>query len=331
MSVSARLILAWSSAALACWTAPLAASTGRRRRVGVRARGVVVGLRDELAPEQVLRPRELALGVGRLRLRLREVARGRHVVRPRLLDLGLEEAGVDLGQPLALLHGRVEVGVDLLDAARHLAADLHGDQGRERAARGHLRDDRPAIDGRGIVADRRRLALGTAVVDDHQAEDQRRGPDPPRPPPTRAAHGFLQTPTTRAARPVPPARVSRRTRAIHCQHWTWRQVAAAGRPLVALLRRQDRHNVGRFAPATPQELGEGRVTQRSGAGGQGSGGRSGQGSGGQDGQGSGSSGQRSGTRGQGSGVSSGPRRTSRPWPCIYFMAELFSIGKFVDV
>ena len=86
----------------------------------------------------------------------------RQVVRARRLERGREQRRLDLRDHLPLLHGRVEVDVDLLDAARHLRADLDRHQRRQRSGRGHLRDDRAAIDRDRLVA--RRRARGDALA-----------------------------------------------------------------------------------------------------------------------------------------------------------------------
>ena len=101
---------------------------------------------------------ELPLGVDRLRLGLLEVALGGGVVGARLLDGRFEKLGVDLRDDVALLHRRVEVDEDLRDAARNLAAHLHGDHGRKRAGSRDLGDDAPLIDLDRLVLHGRLLA-----------------------------------------------------------------------------------------------------------------------------------------------------------------------------
>jgi hypothetical protein len=66
-----------------------------------------------------------------------------------LLDLRLEGRRIELGQELPLLDAAVEVGVKLRDHPRHLAADLDGRDGRERAGGGHGFRDGAAVDSLG--------------------------------------------------------------------------------------------------------------------------------------------------------------------------------------
>src|SRR5207247_1806933 len=71
----------------------------------------------------------------------------------RLVDLRLEDVGVDARDDLALLHDRVEVDEELFDLPRNLAADLDGDDRVEVAGR---RDG----SGEGTTLDARQPVLG---------------------------------------------------------------------------------------------------------------------------------------------------------------------------
>ena len=64
-----------------------------------------------------------------------EVGLGANQVRASLLDLRLEEGRIEARQHLPLAHQRVEIGVQLLDGARHLRADLNRRDGLQRAGR----------------------------------------------------------------------------------------------------------------------------------------------------------------------------------------------------
>src|SRR5258705_455514 len=85
-----------------------------RREGGARALLIGPRLFDDrlLVEDHGLRPVELGLG---------------------LVDLRLEEIGVDAGDDLPLAHRGVEVDEHLLDLPRDLRADLHGDDGVESA------------------------------------------------------------------------------------------------------------------------------------------------------------------------------------------------------
>ena len=71
-----------------------------------------------------------------------------------LIDLRLECFGVDQRNKLAFCYLRVEVGVKRFDIARYLAANLHIDNGIERARGRYARLDQPSFHGHCVVANR---------------------------------------------------------------------------------------------------------------------------------------------------------------------------------
>jgi hypothetical protein len=145
---------------------------GGARRVGVR-------LGDELALEQLLRALVLLARVAERGLRLDQVGPGRGQGRLGARDVGLDQLRVDAGEDVAFLHRRVEVGVELEHAARDLAADLHGLERRQGAARGHGLGDALPADRLGLP----RLGLrrgGADAIEHHDAtaagDGERGGP-----------------------------------------------------------------------------------------------------------------------------------------------------------
>jgi hypothetical protein len=155
----------------------------RERGVVPGLRGVAVGLGDEPAGEQLRGARERAPGVrdrhhrlrglrpafrprglrvgdgapGLLHLRLLVAHGGLHglQVGARLVGGGLEQRGVDARDHLALAHLRVEVGGELLDGSRDLAADQDHDHRIDVAGGRHDGAQLAALDGRGAVLRRR--------------------------------------------------------------------------------------------------------------------------------------------------------------------------------
>ena len=128
---------------------------------------------DEFLVDQHLLACEVALGVGERDLHAAELgllggepgARHRHrafggvEVGARLVDAQLEGRRVDARDDLALLHGRVEVRVDVLDLARDLRAHLDRGDRVQRAARHDHGGQGPALDLREPVPD---LAVAVA-------------------------------------------------------------------------------------------------------------------------------------------------------------------------
>ena len=122
-------------------------------RVDGRLGGVEIALRQKAPRGQFLgarvlllrvdqlnaTPVEVALGLGEVRVRLRQVG-------PRLLGLGFEQRRVEAREHLTLLHERVEVGAEERDVPGYLAADLHGGHRLERAGRSDGFDDVAARD-----------------------------------------------------------------------------------------------------------------------------------------------------------------------------------------
>src|SRR5947208_2953124 len=97
---------------------------------------VVTAWRVPVAPTvSMMSPRVtgdvLIFGVG---LRPRQVRAG-------LLDLRLEQRRFQPCDDLALVHDRIEVGAQVLDGPRHLAADLHRRDGLEGPRGAHRIDD----------------------------------------------------------------------------------------------------------------------------------------------------------------------------------------------
>jgi hypothetical protein len=122
-------------------------------------RGLEVLRRDELPVREALVPLQLAARVLDADPQAIDVRLGTGQVGAALLDLRLDQRRVQLSDHLALLHNRVEVGVQGLDVAGHLAADLDGSDGLEGAGGADGLDDL-------ALRDRQRgdlhLALGPA-------------------------------------------------------------------------------------------------------------------------------------------------------------------------
>ncbi len=114
-----------------------------------------IGLRGEVLVLEGLRAGVGLVGGERARLRGDHACLGLEVVGLGLLDRRLEQLRVDLGDQLALLHLRVEVGHELLDAPGDLGADLDGDERREGSARRDLAHD-VALGDRGRLVGHRR-------------------------------------------------------------------------------------------------------------------------------------------------------------------------------
>ena len=137
----------------------LHAATLRRGRVGGRPRRCRGRPARSRFCSRSLRLRlQLPLGVlGACALALRQLPLARrHVGACACSTAACEQLRIDLGDHLPLLHRRVEVDDDLRDAARHLRADLHRDQRRQRAGRGDPRGDAAARDLGGLVLTARR-------------------------------------------------------------------------------------------------------------------------------------------------------------------------------
>ena len=92
------------------------------------------------------------------------------------------------GKPVALeqseIHGGIEIGIQRLDAAADLAADVDGNRSRNGAGGADARNDIAAADGRGVVG--RRDGLRTALREIEPDQQYQRthpdpGPTPPRP------------------------------------------------------------------------------------------------------------------------------------------------------
>ena len=84
----------------------------------------------------------------------------------RLVDLRLEDVGVDARDDLALLHDRVEVDEELFDLPRNLAADLDGDDRVEVAGRRDGSGERTTLDARQPVLGRVPDGLGVEIGPD---------------------------------------------------------------------------------------------------------------------------------------------------------------------
>ena len=99
--------------------------------------------------EHRLGPVVLLLGVREVDAEPLEVGLRPDNVGVLLLDLGLDQRRVEPRDDLSLVDDRVEVGVELLDRAGHLGADIHGLHGLERAGRRNGVDD--VTPGTGMV------------------------------------------------------------------------------------------------------------------------------------------------------------------------------------
>ena len=167
MTVWPRSTCAWLTLAPACVTAALAAFSCGDRAVVVGLGRLQVGGRQELLRGQGLGPLELLLGVLDGRARTLHVGLGRGQVRLHLAQPRLEQGGVEPGDDLALLDRGVEVGVQRLDGARHLRADLH---------RGHrLQGPRGADHVHHVAALGRRRRVARGGLPAAEGEEQRQG------------------------------------------------------------------------------------------------------------------------------------------------------------
>ena len=159
----------------------------RGRDLVVGLSGVEIGSRHQLLIEQRFCTDERAVGVSGLRLRRLDRALRREEVGVALIDRGLEQQRVEPGDDVALLHLRVEVGQDLLDAPRHLTANLDTHNRRYRSAGRDLRDDRASIDRDRLIAHHRRRLGRDATPNDqrpryqsHHERDPHDSPNTPR-------------------------------------------------------------------------------------------------------------------------------------------------------
>ena len=129
------------------------------RHLRARRLRLALGQRRPRVPH--LRPRALDLG-----LLVEDVRLGRIHVGASLFDLRLEGRGVDPGDHLALTHDGVEIGVEPLDLARDLGADLHRRDGVEVARRRDCGDDRSTLRPLGPVLWGAPLVLRVEVAPD---------------------------------------------------------------------------------------------------------------------------------------------------------------------
>ena len=97
---------------------------------------------------------------------------------PRLADLRLEDLGVDAGDELSLLDGRVEVDEELADLPRDLRADLDGGDGIQVARGRHRRRDGPDLDSCGAVLGGLAAALRVEVGGDPAGHQKNEEPEP---------------------------------------------------------------------------------------------------------------------------------------------------------
>ena len=114
-------------------------------------RGFELGLRDQLLLRQLPRASQLRSRVIERHAQPLEIGLGANQVCARLLDLRLKEGRIEARQHLALAHERIEVGVELLDGARHLRADLNGRDGLELTGGADRFGDVAARDARGVT------------------------------------------------------------------------------------------------------------------------------------------------------------------------------------
>jgi hypothetical protein len=137
----------------------------RGARVGHR--GVAFGFGDEPLFVDLAGPFRLTLRVFRRHRESRDIGARRRDVCFGGHHRRAEQRRIDLGDEFALLHRRIEIGVQRLDAARHLTTDIDGDH-RLQAARGaDTRDDIAALGGDGLVFD------GVAAADLPSIEKKR--------------------------------------------------------------------------------------------------------------------------------------------------------------
>ena len=114
----------------------------RPRVLDVGPHALHVGLGGHGSGPGVLHVRPHLLHVGPL---VQHLGLGALDIRGRRVDLRLEDIGIDPGDQLVATDGGVEIHQDLADLAGHLAADLHGRDGRQGAGRRYRGDDRAAI------------------------------------------------------------------------------------------------------------------------------------------------------------------------------------------
>ena len=112
----------------------------------------------------------LALGIFGGHLQARDIGARRRHIGLGLRHRGLEQRRIDLGDPLALLHLGIEIGVQLLDAAGNLAADIDGDHRLQAARRADARHDVGFLRDGGLVV-RRGVFTGRIPVE-HEQNDE---------------------------------------------------------------------------------------------------------------------------------------------------------------
>ena len=135
----------------------------RGSRAGpIRRRRLRLGAGDEALLEQLGEAKGSVLRVEEHHARLLDVGVRRQEAgrRPRLCHL--EEAGIDLGKELTLLHRRIEVDVEPGDGAGDLRSDSDGDDRGNLAGRRHRLRKRALADRLGLEGEMIRRSTATA-------------------------------------------------------------------------------------------------------------------------------------------------------------------------
>jgi hypothetical protein len=127
-----------------------------------------LGLGRHALSLQIAQPPERRLGGRQARFGAPQAGFGREQLRARLTDLCAEQARIDLGEQVALLHGTVEVRMHLHDAPGDLRADLYLGERLDRAGRLNLLNDVAALHLLGHEARRRSWRRSLLVRPDRE-------------------------------------------------------------------------------------------------------------------------------------------------------------------
>jgi hypothetical protein len=150
---------------------------GGARGTCVGYRRIALGFGDQPLLENLGGPARLALRILGRHGEAGDVGDGGRHVRFGGDDCCLEQRRIDLRDALAPLHGRVEVGKQLLDASGDLAADVDRDHGLQAAGSADTRYHVAEFGGGGLVLGGGVPAFGALVEEEKYDEDDRDKPD----------------------------------------------------------------------------------------------------------------------------------------------------------